>query len=93
MEKDEPSQKGIEVKAVFKTATVVQVDDEEIVIPNEDMARLALIRQNRERDRQEREIAKQKQEALKKETMSELEKLKEKLELKNQMKNKKGKKR
>lgn len=93
MEKDEPEHKAVEVKAVYKTATVVQVDDEEIVIPNEELAKLALIRQNRERDRQEREIAKQKQEALKKETMSELEKLKEKLELKNQMKNKKGKKR
>ena len=93
MEKDEPEHKGVEVKAVYKSATVVQVDDEEIVIPNEEMAKLALIRQNRERDRQEREIEKQKLLALKKESMSELDKLKEKLELKNQMKNKKGKKR
>ena len=89
---DSKNEKTVEVMAVFASGTVMKVGEDEILIPKTELERLEQIRKERERDAKEREIEKQRQEELKKQSMTELEKLQQNLALKNQMKNKKGKK-
>lgn len=72
--------------------TALRIGKDLIVISNAEFEKLEEIRKKRERDAKDKEIERKKLEALKEESKVELEKLQEKLAVKNQMKNKKSKK-
>lgn len=85
-----PPRVVLEAKDTYTTK--YRVDGKEVMVDNKDLARLEQIRKERELMAKEKELLKQQQEQ-KKGEKTELEKLQEKLALKNKQKGKKGKKR
>ncbi len=85
--------KRVTIHEERQNAVLFKVDKDVIVVTNSEMERLEEIRRERERNAREREAERQKQEELKKKTQAEYDKLQENLALKNEMKNKKHKKR
>jgi hypothetical protein len=83
----------IEVLSKDEKHTLFRVGEEEIVVENTNLERLEAIRKEREMAAKEREFEQKRKEKLKLETQGELQKLQEKLAAKNEMKNKKSKKR
>jgi hypothetical protein len=83
----------IEIEAKDAMNTAFKVGKDTVVVQNTEMEKLEAVRKQRERDEREREAELKKKELMKEQSKSELQKLQEKLALKNQLKNKKGKKR
>ena len=88
--KDTPK---VELVAKDEKNTLFLVGEEEVVVANTDVDRLEAIRRQREMDAKEREVEDRRKEKMKEESKAEFLKLQEKLAAKNDLKNKKSKKR
>lgn len=89
----EKDDNNIEELGIQGKNTLILMGEETIIVKNSDVEKLERVRKERERQAFERELERQKKEEIKENNKKELEKLQQNLLLKQQLKNKKSKKR